>query len=167
FFFSSRRRHTRFSRDWSSDVCSSDLHEAGASAPSSSRTSFMAWRMSAAKKRLTCMVGIPRLVLAYGGDDGDLLVVRHFLVGQHMQAGDSQTCKAGEHGADRPGDQQYHWLAEGFLTLRGLHQGALQLFRHAGFEEETIFGALAGLLDAAKQYLFQTRIKGNHRQLRL
>src|SRR5690606_40127861 len=23
--FSSRRRHTRFSRDWSSDVCSSDL----------------------------------------------------------------------------------------------------------------------------------------------
>src|SRR2546429_8070338 len=27
FFFSSRRRHTRCSRDWSSDVCSSDLQE--------------------------------------------------------------------------------------------------------------------------------------------
>src|SRR2546429_1755444 len=27
FFFSSRRRHTRCSRDWSSDVCSSDLNE--------------------------------------------------------------------------------------------------------------------------------------------
>src|SRR5690606_40752507 len=27
FFFSSRRRHTSFSRDWSSDVCSSDLQE--------------------------------------------------------------------------------------------------------------------------------------------
>src|SRR5207302_3319484 len=26
--FSSRRRHTRFSRDWSSDVCSSDLQPA-------------------------------------------------------------------------------------------------------------------------------------------
>src|SRR5690606_32475908 len=26
FLFSSRRRHTRFSRDWSSDVCSSDLY---------------------------------------------------------------------------------------------------------------------------------------------
>src|SRR5690349_24164976 len=26
FFFSSRRRHTRSLRDWSSDVCSSDLH---------------------------------------------------------------------------------------------------------------------------------------------
>src|SRR5216684_7297867 len=27
FFFSSRRRHTRCSRDWSSDVCSSDLED--------------------------------------------------------------------------------------------------------------------------------------------
>src|SRR5690606_41404583 len=42
FFFSSRRRHTRFSRDWSSDVCSSDLdlfldafrYQAGATAMS-------------------------------------------------------------------------------------------------------------------------------------
>src|SRR5205809_4913413 len=31
FFFSSRRRHTRCSRDWSSDVCSSDLAGRGAS----------------------------------------------------------------------------------------------------------------------------------------
>src|SRR5207253_8686023 len=29
FFFSSRRRHTRWPRDWSSDVCSSDLNAAG------------------------------------------------------------------------------------------------------------------------------------------
>src|SRR2546422_5134726 len=29
FFFSSRRRHTRCSRDWSSDMCSSDLTDAG------------------------------------------------------------------------------------------------------------------------------------------
>src|SRR5687768_17751372 len=29
FFFSSRRRHTRCSRDWSSDVCSSDLERPG------------------------------------------------------------------------------------------------------------------------------------------
>src|SRR5207253_5894242 len=28
FFFSSRRRHTRWPRDWSSDVCSSDLGDA-------------------------------------------------------------------------------------------------------------------------------------------
>src|SRR6266496_2339543 len=29
FFFSSRRRHTRSLRDWSSDVCSSDLDDEG------------------------------------------------------------------------------------------------------------------------------------------
>src|SRR5438105_11806473 len=32
FFFSSRRRHTRSTRDWSSDVCSSDLTVAGSAA---------------------------------------------------------------------------------------------------------------------------------------
>src|SRR2546430_3669891 len=32
FFFSSRRRHTRFDCDWSSDVCSSDLFPLGSSA---------------------------------------------------------------------------------------------------------------------------------------
>src|SRR5216683_6531813 len=32
FFFSSRRRHTRSDRDWSSDVCSSDLLALGDSA---------------------------------------------------------------------------------------------------------------------------------------
>src|SRR5439155_6201531 len=31
FFFSSRRRHTRWPRDWSSDVCSSDLPGVSAS----------------------------------------------------------------------------------------------------------------------------------------
>src|SRR5690625_6909813 len=33
FFFSSRRRHTRWPRDWSSDVCSSDLFPANDCAP--------------------------------------------------------------------------------------------------------------------------------------
>src|SRR3712207_8210734 len=33
FFFSSRRRHTRYWRDWSSDVCSSDLAEEGTAVP--------------------------------------------------------------------------------------------------------------------------------------
>src|SRR2546422_3419092 len=33
FFFSSRRRHTRCSRDWSSDVCSSDLGDADTPEP--------------------------------------------------------------------------------------------------------------------------------------
>src|SRR6266852_2513383 len=38
FFFSSRRRHTRCYRDWSSDVCSSDL--IGASALAGNRTGY-------------------------------------------------------------------------------------------------------------------------------
>src|SRR5687768_18201172 len=33
FFFSSSRRHTRCCRDWSSDVCSSDLEAGGGSEP--------------------------------------------------------------------------------------------------------------------------------------
>src|SRR5699024_12490863 len=39
FFFSSRRRHTRSKRDWSSDVCSSDLpRRVGSQYPSSLET---------------------------------------------------------------------------------------------------------------------------------
>src|SRR5690606_40126089 len=37
FFFSSRRRHTRFSRDWSSDVCSSDLYTSNSIHPFANR----------------------------------------------------------------------------------------------------------------------------------
>src|SRR5439155_8020030 len=33
FFFSSRRRHTRWPRDWSSDVCSSDLAKPAGAVP--------------------------------------------------------------------------------------------------------------------------------------
>src|SRR5256884_3286953 len=49
FFFSSRRRHTRCSRDWSSDVCSSDLfglhiHHLPQPTPWP-RVSFGSWRL--------------------------------------------------------------------------------------------------------------------------
>src|SRR5439155_3788503 len=40
FFFSSRRRHTRWPRDWSSDVCSSDLFTVGGGAISADDVSF-------------------------------------------------------------------------------------------------------------------------------
>src|SRR5689334_24348237 len=33
FFFSSRRRHTRWNCDWSSDVCSSDLEQRSSARP--------------------------------------------------------------------------------------------------------------------------------------
>src|SRR5207253_8550147 len=41
FFFSSRRRHTRWPRDWSSDVCSSDLRLVGTRSGLISRSSFI------------------------------------------------------------------------------------------------------------------------------
>src|SRR5947209_17270351 len=47
FFFSSRRRHTRYWRDWSSDVCSSDLAQpiTGATAGTGRTTTFgRIWR---------------------------------------------------------------------------------------------------------------------------
>src|SRR5476651_96910 len=41
FFFSSRRRHTRYWRDWSSDVCSSDLtHRSWSTACAPTRTGW-------------------------------------------------------------------------------------------------------------------------------
>src|SRR5690606_39466621 len=42
FFLSSRRRHTRFSRDWSSDVCSSDHARSTRSAAGSAREPSLA-----------------------------------------------------------------------------------------------------------------------------
>src|SRR6266536_886208 len=44
FFFSSRRRHTRSTRDWSSDVCSSDLDRLPAERPAAGkRPAGAAW----------------------------------------------------------------------------------------------------------------------------
>src|SRR6185295_14167409 len=48
FFFSSRRRHTRYWRDWSSDVCSSDLSCATSRAPSIPTS---AWRTAGRRRR--------------------------------------------------------------------------------------------------------------------
>src|SRR5690606_40003738 len=48
FFFSSRRRHTRFSRDWSSDVCSSDLADDVAIDGRTARDLAYLWRLETA-----------------------------------------------------------------------------------------------------------------------
>src|SRR5438094_3026966 len=59
FFFSSRRRHTRSYGDWSSDVCSSDLFEAGSSGQSGQQRAQEARRsakLSAKKTReIACL----------------------------------------------------------------------------------------------------------------
>src|SRR2546429_9864202 len=74
FFFSSRRRHTRCSRDWSSDVCSSDLFHAEGS------TEAEQWVRLRAEKILEGHVsqvvqGIRQMVtkLALGGSKGKML----------------------------------------------------------------------------------------------
>src|SRR5206468_6944260 len=41
FFFSSRRRHTRSDRDWSSDVCSSDLERTRAGGAAADRRGLL------------------------------------------------------------------------------------------------------------------------------
>src|SRR5690625_6073287 len=43
FFFSSRRRHTRWPRDWSSDVCSSDLFFHDVLSPNGKRSRDFRW----------------------------------------------------------------------------------------------------------------------------
>src|SRR4051794_41390931 len=47
FFFSSRRRHTRWTGDWSSDVCSSDLSlDFDRALVLDERTRLVAWRVT-------------------------------------------------------------------------------------------------------------------------
>src|SRR3712207_9457794 len=55
FFFSSRRRHTRYWRDWSSDVCSSDL----CSAPKGSSISPNACRTRTSELNLAALAAMP------------------------------------------------------------------------------------------------------------
>src|SRR5690606_40018501 len=58
FFFSSRRRHTRFSRDWSSDVCSSDLRVCKSCSPPSPRAINRAVQKRHTKRLQPLTVGI-------------------------------------------------------------------------------------------------------------
>src|SRR5436305_12087846 len=58
FFFSSRRRHTRCGRDWSSDVCSSDLRRVhgvprAAGTSPSTRAARAAWPRAARDRKST------------------------------------------------------------------------------------------------------------------
>src|SRR5256884_3073929 len=69
FFFSSRRRHTRCSRDWSSDVCSSDLFLLRtATPPLGGATGKKVLRLRRVGKRI-CI-----------GLEGDLWLVLHLMI---------------------------------------------------------------------------------------
>src|SRR2546422_2398864 len=83
FFFSSRRRHTRCSRDWSSDVCSSDLViarlKAGTSVPQAqAEMSAVAWRLEKQYPGPNSNTGVfvvPELDELVGGSRSTLLVL--------------------------------------------------------------------------------------------
>src|SRR5207249_6099883 len=64
FFFSSRRRHTRSKRDWSSDVCSSDLAEESLVTEQTGR--LRDWLIAKARVggRLTALANV---LVAFGG----------------------------------------------------------------------------------------------------
>src|SRR5256886_2429044 len=56
FFFSSRRRHTRFDCDWSSDVCSSDLEGGLALGGANRRIGTAVQRLTAAGIRVSLFI---------------------------------------------------------------------------------------------------------------
>src|SRR5690348_17715108 len=57
FFFSSRRRHTRWTGDWSSDVCSSDLEDA-----SRAKSAFLANMSHELRTPLNAIIGYSEMI---------------------------------------------------------------------------------------------------------
>src|SRR2546430_7126445 len=94
FFFSSRRRHTRFDCDWSSDVCSSDLKVAALRAPV---PILAVTTESATFRQLALVWGVtPVLVDHVPSYDAMLAVVRDLLLKRgYAQAGDRIVMTAG------------------------------------------------------------------------
>src|SRR2546429_8057415 len=83
FFFSSRRRHTRCSRDWSSDVCSSDLKDAPFLLPARDRDVRALQGVENAKKVLP----LPKNDLGGPGDRAFfLLLVLHQVGTSHRRS---------------------------------------------------------------------------------
>src|SRR3712207_7027073 len=70
FFFSSRRRHTRYWRDWSSDVCSSDLPGEGPAVPFA--------------KTLVQRLPLPRLTIRVSPDPGLVAVPARFWIDDYQ-----------------------------------------------------------------------------------
>src|SRR6266581_4725448 len=79
FFFSSRRRHTRWTGDWSSDVCSSDLDrvflvdDAGQPVSGSTTTAIVAAGIldrhpgETVVHNLICSRAVPEVIREHGG----------------------------------------------------------------------------------------------------
>src|SRR5690606_27056210 len=89
---SSRRRHTRFSRDWSSDVCSSDLRVRGHQLVDPCATAIIAELLVDRRRGLTCQAGVLEYarypILAMAGDAdlrGNLCPLLRISVGEDVE----------------------------------------------------------------------------------
>src|SRR6185312_11152979 len=89
FFFSSRRRHTRSDRDWSSDVCSSDLGSLGDRRQRSAHGQQFLRRKHTQPKRRIGLYWIEKFVVKLFGDS---------------EAGDTH-----RHDAFRTPNEEHYW----------------------------------------------------------
>src|SRR5690606_41043355 len=82
FVFSSRRRHTRFSRDWSSDVCSSDLDIRSINGKTQERRIFLMSAVLAPQDTTPAVQnerGLLRFITAGSVDDGKSTLIGRLL----------------------------------------------------------------------------------------
>src|SRR5215470_16126058 len=81
FFFSSRRRHTRCYRDWSSDVCSSDLEK-----PRRTYTAIFRNRLTSTPRQHVCTTRNVIVDLRFFYEINNTLVLGHDLSERHAKA---------------------------------------------------------------------------------
>src|SRR2546422_5793540 len=105
FFLSSRRRHTRCSRDWSSDVCSSDL------------SSFCT---------PTAVQGDEHLPVRPGSDGALALAVMHVLIGEGLV--DREYVERATLGFDALAEHVKAWPPERVAPLVGLDASSIVAF---------------------------------------
>src|SRR5947209_11104663 len=154
FFFSSRRRHTRYWRDWSSDVCSSDLE--------------VYWKEDCVRyhhKLLTEVLGVPSEMISYkehfwsgGGNAGPdlegivagleistLVFMRYKVENETLVPMKIRTVDTGY------GIERWTWMSQGSPT--GFHAiyGSLldTLFNLTGVEDNTELSRMLSLAAGA------------------
>src|SRR5207249_8589788 len=88
FFFSSRRRHTRSKRDWSSDVCSSDLSPSGVISGDTVTCSALAATFAVSKVAARALqVTVSPLITPLGEQLTDAGVVRSYALFEDRKSG--------------------------------------------------------------------------------
>src|SRR2546429_7264063 len=109
FFFSSRRRHTRCSRDWSSDVCSSDLGTSLAQRPRHQRSAALLQEIEDRVLRRRSTGGAAPLQELKPRDplliQRDKLAVDHEIAIAEGQQRRDDVRKSGGQGLKRPGPE--------------------------------------------------------------